>query len=69
MEKKHYGRREDPTPILCARCGWKGRVKDSVHTYHGFVVGVDGDGNVEEDVEAVDECPGCGSDQLIESET
>jgi len=54
------GRREDTTPVVCERCGWKGTVKDSVHTYHD-----DGTG---EDVEPTDECPNCGSDNLTETE-
>ena len=45
--------------VQCDDCGWRGMVKDCVHTYRG-IAGSEGD------VEPVDECPECGSDQLIE---
>ena len=46
------GRHEDWSPVLCDECGWRGPRRWAVHTY-----GDDGSG---EDVEPVDECPGCG---------
>ena len=50
-----YTRYEDTTPTICNRCGWKGLAKNTIHDYRD-----DGCG----DVEAVDECPECGSDDL-----
>ena len=47
----------DLTMVECQDCGWRGQVKDCVHTYRRvtFI----------EDIEAVDECPKCGSRKLI----
>lgn len=45
------GRRIDWTPVVCEECGWRGPLRWTWHTYHGCD---------EEDVEPVDECPGCG---------
>ena len=56
---KIYSRNDDTTPVICNRCGWKGQIKDMVHTYQD-----DGTG---EDVEAVDECPTCGTDDVVEA--
>ena len=50
----------DVTAVRCNRCGWTGKVKDLVHGYYP----VDDDG----DVEPVDECPACGSDDWDEIE-
>jgi len=44
--------------VECEDCGWRGQVKECVHTYRGITS--------TEDVEAVDECPKCGSKNLIE---
>jgi hypothetical protein len=46
-----WGRHDDPTPVLCPRCLWSGRIKNLEHGYRS-----DGAG----DVEASDECPRCG---------
>jgi len=43
--------------IKCEDCGWQGETREAVHTYHD-----DGTG---EDVEPVDECPVCGSENLL----
>jgi len=56
--KQSYSRRDDPTPVKCNRCGWTGMIKDMAHTYRD-----DGSG---EDVEPVDECPECGTDDIEE---
>jgi len=53
-----FGRHDDPTPVKCNRCGWHGQIKDMIHDYRD-----DGSG---EDVEAVDECPECGTDDVEE---
>lgn len=50
------GRHSDGDPTVCRNCGWVGRVRDSVHGYQD-----DGSG---EDVEGVEECPRCGSEEL-----
>lgn len=49
-------RHNDPTPVRCESCGWEGRVKNCNHTYKPDGLG---------DMEGVDYCPLCGSDQLI----
>lgn len=56
--KDMSSRYDDPTPVQCSKCGWKGKIKDMFHTYRD-----DGSG---EDVEAVDECPVCGTDDVEE---
>ena len=53
-----YSRYNDLTMVECEDCGWRGQVKECVHTYRGITS--------TEDVEAVDECPKCGSKILIE---
>lgn len=52
------GRRTDGFPVVCEQCGHVCRLKDAHHAYQD-----DGAG----DVEAVDECPRCGSSQLADS--
>ena len=47
-----WGRHTSPKALLCVECGWAGPLRWMVHTYDD-----DGCG----DVEAVDECPRCGS--------
>ena len=59
-----YDRRTDPTPVKCEDCGWQGLAKDAVHTYRGIGIFFTPDG-YDEDVEPVDECPECGSENLI----
>lgn len=49
-------RHECEIPAKCNECGWKGLSKDSIHTYHD-----DGSG---EGVEACEECPKCGSEDV-----
>jgi len=56
-----YGRHNDPTMVECEDCGWKGQVKDCIHTYQGFQVSP-----VDSDIEPTDECPKCGSRNLVE---
>lgn len=51
-EKCLAGRREDPTPVKCSRCGWKGRQMDAIHTYRSVICDP-------EDVEPIDKCPVC----------
>lgn len=51
------GRRNDPTEVECQDCGWKGQRKDMVHDY----AQID-----EEEVEPIDECPECGSEDVID---
>jgi len=46
-----WGRREDPSPVICWRCLWAGMRRWTVHTYYDDHNG---------DVEPVDECPRCG---------
>jgi len=57
-----FSRYDDTTPVYCEDCGWKGQVRDCVHTYRG-IPGTGGD------VEPVDECPKCGSENLIDIES
>jgi hypothetical protein len=55
MEKEQnwlVGRHQDPTPVTCIRCGWKGRQMDAIHTYKPVICDP-------EDVEPVDLCPIC----------
>ena len=52
-------RYDDISPIKCNRCGWIGRIKDAIHTYQDDQCG---------DVEAVDECPICGTDDFEDYE-
>jgi hypothetical protein len=52
------GRHVDWTPAECLACGWRGSVRWLWHGYQD-----DGTG---EDVEPVDECPKCGSDDVKE---
>jgi len=60
-----HGRHEDPTPIKCEECGWEGQAKDAIHTYTGTGVYITDSGQPDEDVEPVDECPECGSENLV----
>ena len=48
-------RQDDTTLIKCNDCDWIGMVIDCRHGYEA---------NVSGDVEPVDYCPECGSDQL-----
>ena len=50
-------REDDTTPVKCQDCGWQGQVKDCVHSYRGVPM-TDGD------VEAVDQCPLCGNENV-----
>jgi len=51
--------------IKCEECGWQGKIKEAIHTYCGTGAYVTPDGNYDEDIEPVDECPECGSENLI----
>ena len=51
-----FGRKSDPVPTLCEKCGWIGRYMDTKHDY--IPSGEDGD------CEAVNVCPLCGSENL-----
>ena len=55
------GRHDDPTAARCHRCGWVGTVAGCIHSYKAFH---DNGGGIE--VEPVDYCPNCGSDELEE---
>lgn len=59
MESRHT----DLSPVRCLDCGWEGKAYECVHTYRS-----DGssnpDGSPTGEVEPVDECPECGSEQL-----
>ena len=48
-------RYSDPTEIYCPKCGWKGKAMDCTHTYKPVSP---------DDVEPVDLCPVCGSEEL-----
>ena len=52
----------DESLVQCDDCSWRGMVKDCVHTYKG-IAGSEGD------VEPVDGCPKCGSENLIPIES
>lgn len=56
--KDILSRYTDDSPIKCEDCGWTGKVKDCVHSYRAIPL-------TEGDVEGVDKCPSCGSDNLI----
>ena len=47
----------DLTLVECENCGWIGQVKDTIHTYEIVSPG--------QEVAPVDECPKCGSPNLI----
>ena len=64
-KSEFYSRHDDPTPIKCEDCGWQGLAKDAVHTYRGTGVQITMNGQYDEDVEPVDECPECGNENLI----
>ena len=49
------------TLVACKDCGWEGTVADCVHTYRQIPL-TDGD------VEGVDKCPKCDSENLNEVE-
>lgn len=51
-----WGRQSSPEPYLCEDCGWRGPLRWTVHEYERC-----GD----EDVEPVDLCPACGSEDLV----
>lgn len=61
MKQEFHSRYDDPTPIQCEDCGWRGKVMDCIHTYYE-IPGTEGD------VEPADECPDCGSDNLFTRE-
>lgn len=52
-------RYNDQTPVQCEDCGWQGLASECIHTYKGIPF-ADGD------IEPVDECPKCNSENLIE---
>ena len=52
-------RETDITLVQCEDCGWTGTVSECIHTYRAISL-TDGD------VEGIDECPKCGSENLIE---
>lgn len=58
------GRETDTTLVRCSDCGWEGRVMDCEHSYSPIFLA-----NGEPDIEPVDYCPYCGSDQLEHPET
>ena len=58
MNHEIHSRYDDPTPVKCNRCGWIGMIKDMCHGYRDDASG--------EDVEAVDVCPVCGTDNVEE---
>lgn len=47
----------DETPVQCQDCGWQGMVLECAHTYTGMF------GTRE--VEPIDKCPECNSENLI----
>jgi rRNA maturation endonuclease Nob1 len=53
-------RNTDTTIVECEDCGWRGMAKDCYHTYRGYGHGESAD------VEPIDECPKCGSWNLID---
>jgi len=54
-----YGRHDDPRLVRCESCGWRGQLKDCVHGYAPVPP---------DDVEPMDYCPECGSDQIIDDD-
>lgn len=58
-------RYNDKTPVRCEACGWQGRVMDCKHGYSSSG-GINPPwGEPVGDVEPMDYCPECGSDNLI----
>lgn len=64
---ERLSRQSDPTPVKCDSCGWKGKVQDCLHSYQGDGT-TTSKGEPTGEVEPVDFCPKCGSDQLLNLE-
>ena len=62
-----FSRNEDPAWVECEDCHWIGQVKDCVHTYREDGTTMP-DGSPTGEVEPVDECPECGSQNLLQIE-
>lgn len=60
-EQQFSSRYDDTRLVKCEECGWVGQVKDCLHIYRE-IVGTGGD------VEPLDECPSCESEELWEVE-
>lgn len=47
-----WGRREDPHPVKCENCGWRGPYRWLIHGYQWEHT----------DVDLIDSCPNCGTE-------
>jgi predicted RNA-binding Zn-ribbon protein involved in translation (DUF1610 family) len=57
-----FSRYEDPTLVRCEECGWQGPIKECRHGHASYPISTRGN---DYDVEPMDYCPKCDSDQLV----